>query len=118
MEHLRTRNQLGGKQLQSIGSPVSALAAFVAAVSSGVVRDGAWNEDVRLAKACHVSFPTSQRGELWRLGAVPRLLVIKIAFETKPTVTVSILLPSRLLLLYTSRMSRHLAFTIPYAHQS
>ena len=50
-----------------------------------MVRRGAWNEDVRLAKACHVSFPTSQRGDLWRLGAVPRLLytIIMIAFETK-----------------------------------
>ena len=74
MEYLWTRSQLSGWQLQGIGSPVSALAASVAAVSSGMVRGGAWNEDVRLAKACHVSFPTSQRGELWRLGAVPRLL--------------------------------------------
>ena len=113
MEHLRTRNQLSGGQLQGTGSPVSALAAFVAAVSSGVVRDGAWNEDVRLAKACHVSFPTSQRGELWRLGAVPRLL-----YNHDCTVTVSIPLPPWLLLLYTSSMSRRLCpFTIPYAHQ-
>ena len=83
MEHLWTRSQLSGWQLQGIGSPVNALAASVAAVSSGMVRDGVWNEDVRLAKACHVSFPISQRGELWRLGAVATITVIMVVFDTK-----------------------------------
>lgn len=77
MEHLWTRSQSTGWQLQAIGSPVNALAASVAAVSSGMVRDGAWNEDVRLAKACHVSFSTSQCGELWRLGSVPRYRIME-----------------------------------------
>ena len=52
------------------------------------------------------------------LGRCHDYFIIMIAFETEPTVTVSIRLPSRVILLYTSRMSRRLAFAISYAYQS